>query len=70
MVMHEKISSLLEFLGLRLTKQQMEMKLFVQKTWKSVKVSRKGGLRIDKEEILDSEGYKLACEKARQIVKD
>lgn len=46
------------------------MKLLVQNSWKSIKVSRKGGLRIDKQEVLNSEGYKLACEKARQIVKD
>lgn len=70
MVMHEKISSLLEFLGLRLTKQQMEMKLLVQNSWKSIKVSRKGGLRIDKQEVLNSEGYKQGCKKAKQIVKD
>lgn len=68
--MHEKINYLLEFLGLGLTKQQMEMKLLVQNSWKSIKVSRKGGLRIDKQEVLNSEGYKQACEKAKQIVKD
>lgn len=63
------IRKILRFFGLAPSEQDLKLKKQLESGWKTLRVSGRGAVHVDIEEVKASPQYKEALKKAEEIVK-